>query len=50
LILFIVYLAGRLNPFKRVLELLADRAIIFLYISLPLSILSLVVVLIRWVA
>ena len=49
LILFIVYLAGRLNPFKKVLELLADRAIIFLYISLPLSILSLVVVLIRWV-
>ena len=48
-ILLIVYLAGRLNLFRNALEFFADRAIIFLYISLPLSLISLVVVLIRWV-
>jgi hypothetical protein len=48
-ILLIVYLAGRLNLFRKVIELVADRAIIFLYISLPLSLVALVVVLFRWV-
>ena len=48
-ILFIVYLAGRLNLFGKLIEFIADRAIIFLYISLPLSIFSLVIILIRWV-
>ena len=48
-ILFIVYLAGRLSLFRKLIELLADRAIIFLYISLPLSLISLVVVIFRWV-
>jgi len=45
----IVYLAGRLSLFRKIMEVLADRAIIFLYISLPLSLISLVIVLIRWV-
>ena len=48
-ILVIVYLAGRLNLFRKLLEVLADRAIIFLYISLPLSLIALVVVIFRWV-
>jgi hypothetical protein len=48
-ILLIVYLAGRLSLFRKLIELLADRAIIFLYISLPLSLISLVVVIFRWV-
>jgi hypothetical protein len=49
IILLIVYLAGKLSLFRKVIEFLADRAIIFLYISLPLSLLSLVVVILRWV-
>jgi hypothetical protein len=49
IILFIVYLAGRLSLLRKLIEFLADRAIIFLYISLPLSLIALVVVLIRWV-
>lgn len=48
-ILFIVYLAGRLNLFGKIIEIIADRAIIFLYISLPFSLISLVIILIRWV-
>jgi hypothetical protein len=48
-ILVIVYLAGRLALIRKLIEYIADRAIIFLYISLPLSLISLVVVLIRWV-
>ena len=48
-ILLIVYLAGRLNLFRKIIEFLADRAIIFLYISVPLSLIALVVVIIRWV-
>ena len=49
LILFIVFLAGRLRLFQKVIEVVADRVIIFLYISVPLSLISLVVVLFRWV-
>jgi hypothetical protein len=49
IILFIVYLAGRLNLFRKVIEVVSDHAIIFLYISLPLSVISLVVVIFRWV-
>ncbi len=49
LILIIVYLAGRLSLLRKVIEFLADRAIILLYISLPLSLISLVVILICWV-
>ena len=49
LILFIVYLAGRLSFLRKPIELIADRAIIFLYISLPLSLIALVVVIFRWV-
>ena len=49
IILFIVYLAGRLSLLRKLIEFLADRAIIFLYISLPLSIISLIIIIIRWV-
>jgi hypothetical protein len=49
IILLIVYMAGRLSFFRKLFEFLADRAIIFLYISLPLSLISLVVIIIRWV-
>ena len=49
IILFIVYLACRLSLLRKLIEFLADRAIIFLYISLPLSIISLIIIIIRWV-
>jgi hypothetical protein len=47
IILLIVYGLGRIQFTRRVLELFADRAIIFLYISIPVSLLSFIVVLIR---
>lgn len=46
-ILLIVFFLGRISFLRRVLEVLADRAIIFLYISIPISILSLLAILIR---
>jgi hypothetical protein len=49
IILFIVFLAGRLSLLRKILEVVADRAIIFLYISVPLSLISLAVILVRWV-
>jgi hypothetical protein len=49
IILFIVYLAGRLSFLRKVIEFVADRAIIFLYITVPLSLISLAVLLVRWV-
>ncbi len=47
LIAVIAYLLGRANFTRRILELFADRAVIFLYITIPLSLVSLVVVLFR---
>jgi hypothetical protein len=47
LIALIVYLCGRIALIRRILESVADRATIFVYILLPLSIVSVVVVLIR---
>jgi hypothetical protein len=42
-----VYMIGRMQFTRKALEFFADRAIIFLYISIPVSIFSLIVVLIR---
>ncbi|HSR19847.1 MAG TPA: hypothetical protein VLL49_02935 [Anaerolineales bacterium] len=43
-----VYLAGRFAILRRALELLADRATIFLYVSLPLSLLAMLTLAARW--
>ena len=41
------YLAGRIGPIRRTVEAFAENAIIFLYISVPVSLLSLIVVVFR---
>jgi hypothetical protein len=41
----IVYLIGRIPPVRKALEFFADRAIIFLYVTIPVSIVSLIAVL-----
>lgn len=46
-ILLIVFLVGRVNLLCKILEEIASRAVIFLYVFLPLSALALIVVLIR---
>jgi len=46
-ILIVVYFLGRVNFIRKLIELFADRAIIFLYISIPVSLASIVIVLIR---
>jgi len=43
----VVYLLGRLQFTRKAIEFFADRALIFLYISIPVSVLSLLAVLIR---
>lgn len=43
----IAYLLGRVSFTRKALEFFADRAIIFLYITIPISLISLVVVLFR---
>jgi hypothetical protein len=43
----VVFFAGRIRFVSRLIELFADRAIIFLYFSIPISILSLILVFIR---
>jgi hypothetical protein len=43
----VVYFLGNEPRVSRLLEFFADRAIIFLYISIPISIISLVIVLFR---
>jgi hypothetical protein len=43
----VAYLLGRINFTRQALEFFADRAIIFLYITIPVSLISLVVVLFR---
>lgn len=44
-LVLIVFLAGRFAVSRKVLEVIADRATIFLYVTVPLSILSVLVVL-----
>jgi len=46
-ILLIVFLVGRIKILCKILEEIANRAVIFLYVFLPLSALALIVVFIR---
>lgn len=46
-ILALAYLLGRISLTRKILENIADRAIVFLYIFIPASLVSLVVVLTR---
>lgn len=43
----IVYLPGRLGLLRTILEWLADRATIFLFVTIPLSVLSMLAILVR---
>lgn len=47
LMVLFVYFLGRVKFLRTSIEMIADRALIFLYISIPVSILSLIVVVIR---
>lgn len=47
-LLLLVFLAGRIGIVRKTIELLADRMTIFLYISIPLSVISILAILIRW--
>lgn len=47
LILLVIFFIGRASLPRRIIENFADRAIIFLYILVPLSLLSVVVVVLR---
>jgi hypothetical protein len=44
----LVHLAGRISILRHALELIADRATIFLYVTVPLSALALLVLAARW--
>lgn len=46
-ILAAVFFLGKITFVRRAIEALADRAIIFLYLSIPISIISVITVLIR---
>lgn len=46
-ILLVAYAAGRIGPVRRLLEAIADRATIFVYILVPASLVSLLVILIH---
>lgn len=46
-ILLIVFLVGKISIPRKVLEMLADRATIFLYITIPASLISVAVVLVH---
>ena len=46
----LAYVVGRVGLLRKVLESVADRATIFLYVTVPLSVLSAVVILVRVVA
>jgi hypothetical protein len=47
LIMLVVYALGRVQVTRKVIEFFADRAIIFLYITIPLSAISLAAVLLQ---
>ncbi len=49
LIVALVYVAGRSRIFRRIVEVIADRATIFLYLYMPLSAVALMVVLFHWI-
>ncbi len=46
-ILVLAYLFGRIAPLRKVMEWIADRVSIFVYVLVPLSLISLLVVIIR---
>lgn len=46
-ILFLVYLSGKIGIVRKVIESLSDRATVFLYLSIPVSLISLCVAIIR---
>lgn len=50
IIFFLAYLSGKFEIVRKVVESFADRAIIFLYLSIPLSLISIVVVVFRNIA
>jgi ABC-type molybdate transport system permease subunit len=45
--LLLVFFAGKQSPLRKLLEDLADRAIIFTYISIPCSILAILIIITR---
>jgi hypothetical protein len=47
LTLLFVFVVGRVNFFRRVLEFVGDRATIFIYLSIPFSLISVGVVVVR---
>jgi hypothetical protein len=47
LILFIVFITGKISISRKVLEVVADRATIFLYVSIPASLIAVLVVLVH---
>lgn len=47
LILVLVFLLDRITPLSKIVESLANRLVVFLYISVPVSLISLLVVLFR---
>ncbi len=49
LLMFLIYVVGRTSFLRKVVEALADRATIFLYVSIPLSLISLLVVMTRMI-
>jgi hypothetical protein len=46
-IAFLVYVFGKIPIVCKILEFLSDRSVIFLYLSIPISVISLVVVIFR---
>jgi hypothetical protein len=47
LILALVFLLDRITPLSKIVESLANRLVVFLYISVPVSLISLLIVLFR---
>jgi len=46
-IVLLVFLSGRISILRKTFEFLSDRAIVFLFITIPLSIISVVLILFR---
>ena len=44
---FLHFIIGYVSPLRKIIDVLADRSTIFLYISIPSSVLALIIVLIR---
>jgi hypothetical protein len=45
--ILLAFLAGWLSPLRKALDIFADRATIFLYFSIPLSLVSILVIIVR---